>query len=48
MQFAPAGCSFKQFVHYAIGIQNPGINLHYKLINEWFHEHSYSSYQTNI
>jgi len=26
LQFAPAGCSYKQMVHYAMGIQNPGIN----------------------
>ncbi|EFN80677.1 lipase 3 [Harpegnathos saltator] len=24
MQFSPAGCSFKQLVHYAMGVQNPG------------------------
>ncbi|XP_018058326.1 PREDICTED: lipase 3-like [Atta colombica] len=24
LQFAPAGCSFKQLIHYALGIQNPG------------------------
>ncbi|XP_011702600.1 PREDICTED: lipase 3-like [Wasmannia auropunctata] len=24
LQFAPAGCSYKQLVHYALGIQNPG------------------------
>ncbi|XP_071558741.1 lipase 3-like [Temnothorax nylanderi] len=24
LQFAPAGCSYKQLVHYAMGIQNPG------------------------
>lgn len=24
LQFAPAGCSFKQLIHYAMGIQNPG------------------------
>jgi len=26
LQFTPAGCSFKQLVHYALGIQNRGIN----------------------
>lgn len=26
LQFAPAGCSFKQLLHYSMGIQNPGIN----------------------
>ncbi|KMQ95114.1 lipase 3 [Lasius niger] len=25
LQFAPAGCSFKQLVHYSMNIQNPGI-----------------------
>ncbi|XP_050450442.1 lipase 3-like [Cataglyphis hispanica] len=24
LQFAPAGCSFKQLLHYSMGIQNPG------------------------
>ncbi|XP_014468917.1 PREDICTED: lipase 3-like [Dinoponera quadriceps] len=24
LQFSPAGCSYKQLVHYAMGIQNPG------------------------
>ncbi|XP_032677313.1 lipase 3-like [Odontomachus brunneus] len=24
LQFTPAGCSFKQLVHYAMGVQNPG------------------------
>lgn len=27
LQFSPAGCSYKQMIHYAMGIQNPGIDL---------------------
>lgn len=26
LQYAPAGCSFKQLIHYAMCAQNPGIN----------------------